>query len=88
MQDKKYTKRVFSYKLRGTKKQLEEMYDCLNRECYWETKFKKYFEVIRTTHGLFFIPHKKYYVGDYVRLYMEKFSVSENEVIELITSIR
>lgn len=56
------TRKVFDFVLTGTKKQLDEMYDLLDYERYYDKRFSKYFHVWkRYGTGVYFFPKEKYF---------------------------
>lgn len=62
--NKKLIRKVFNYELKGTKKQLEEMYDLFNKEDFYNPKFKKYFHCwINYGTGIYIYPRKQYFVS-------------------------
>lgn len=64
MDNKTYRKSIFGYELKGTEKQLNEMYELLNYEDYDNKKFAKYFHVwVHEGTGVHWFPKEKYYGG-------------------------
>lgn len=59
-----YRKNIYGYELKGTEKQLKEMYDLLNYEAYDNVRFTHYFHVwIKEGTGVWWFPKEKYYGG-------------------------
>lgn len=57
---------IFGYTLKGTEKQLDEMYDLFNREDYTTAGFQHYFYVwVNEGTGVYFFPKERYFVSDY-----------------------
>ena len=55
---------IFGYHLKGTDKQLDEMYDLLNREDYTSSKFQHYFYVwVHEGTGVYWFPKERYFVS-------------------------
>lgn len=62
--NKKVIKKVFDFELKGTEKQLKEMYDLWNREDFYNPKFKKYFLCwVNYGTGIYAFPRKQYFVS-------------------------
>ena len=59
-----YKKNIFGYDLKGTEKQLNEMYDLMNYEAYDKRNFTQYFHVwVKEGTGVWWFPKEKYYGG-------------------------
>ena len=55
---------VGRFVLQGGRRQLDEMSELLNSECYKSKKFKKYFYVwVHYDTGVYFFPKEKYFVS-------------------------
>lgn len=56
-------RKIYSYTLKGTKKQLDEMQECMNQECYETKTFQKYFYIwVFAGLGRCYFPKEKYFV--------------------------
>lgn len=59
-------KKIHCYELKGSEKQLKEMYSLLEFEKYRDPKMTKYFDVWSNyPYGVFFFPKKEYFVSKY-----------------------
>ena len=64
MNNKKIIKQVFEFELKGTTKQLKEMYDLWNKEDFYNPLFKKYFLCwVNLGTGIYACPRKEYFVS-------------------------
>lgn len=60
------TKDIFGYKVKGTKEQLDEMFDLLNAEDYRSPSFRQYFHVwiSKNNTGVYWFPREEFYGGE------------------------
>lgn len=64
LNNKKVIKNVFGFELKGTERQINEMYDLINREDFYNPKFKKYFLCwVNQGTGIYYFPRKQYFVS-------------------------
>ena len=60
---KKEIRKLFCYELKGTKKQLDEMYKLMNYEDFYNPLFTKYFDLWIGYYGYCYFPKKEYFVS-------------------------
>ena len=56
-------KQVFSFVVKGTTKQVNEMYDLMNFEYFKNTNFRKYYDVLYGSYGIMCFHKKTYFVS-------------------------
>ena len=56
-------RKLFSYELKGSKKELDEMYKLMNYEDFYNPLFKKYFHLWVGLYGFYYFPKQEYFVS-------------------------